>query len=208
MTQDAIYLAGPMRGISLYNFPAFDHYAAHLRGMGHTVISPAELDREAGFSEHGSELPDLRECMARDLVAIANRCKAIALMPGWRGSGGVAVELTLAKLLGLEVLDAATGLPFDDEAASQENVLQEAQRLIYGARNESYGHPRDDFAKTALMITGTLLPKLRPGAMVTAKEVGLIMMQLKISREVHKPNRDNMTDAAGYAGCVAMIEGY
>lgn len=213
MTTDAVYLAGPMRGYDLYNFPAFDRCAENLRGMGYKVISPAELDRQAGFSEHAEFTPEelvpmMREFMRRDLNAIIDQCSAIALMPGWQKSSGVKVELSLAHVLGLQVLDALSGEPMDPDKAPSETILEEAQRLIFGDRGADYGHPREDFAKTAKMWTGTLLPKLKEGQEVSAKEVGLCMMQVKISREVNKPKRDNMADAAGYAGCVAMIEEY
>ena len=65
-----IYVAGPMRGFPLYNFPAFDAAAAELRRHGHTVISPADHDREMGFNEHtDTETPEfLREAITWDLA--------------------------------------------------------------------------------------------------------------------------------------------
>ena len=38
-----LYIAGPMTCLPEYNFPAFHSTAAHLRGMGHEVLNPAEL---------------------------------------------------------------------------------------------------------------------------------------------------------------------
>lgn len=100
-----IYVAGPMRGFPLYNFPAFDAAAAELRKHGHTVISPAELDRELGFDEATDTATPafVRLAIARDLKAIAT-CDAIYLLRGWSKSSGAAVELHLAKFLGLKVL--------------------------------------------------------------------------------------------------------
>lgn len=79
-----------------------------------------------------------------------------------------------------------------------ETILQEAQRLVYGDRGEAYGHPLDDFTKSARMWSVIL------GCDVTAEQVGLCMMAVKISRQMNKPKRDNMTDAAGYAATVQM----
>ena len=106
-----IYLAGPMRGYEKFNFPAFDQYTAELRAMGHMVVSPAELDRDAGFDENDPDaLASLKlsDALKRDCEAICEM-DAIALMPGWRHSSGVNAELTLARTLGLIILDATTG---------------------------------------------------------------------------------------------------
>jgi len=104
-----IYIAGPMRGYPLYNFPAFDEAARRWRFRGWHVINPAELDRIEGSSEYTINLPPgfLRSCMKRDLTAICD-CDAIALLPGWEASRGTKVELELAKFIGLPVYDALT----------------------------------------------------------------------------------------------------
>ena len=80
-----------------------------------------------------------------------------------------------------------------------ETVLQEAQRLVYGDRQADYGHPMDDFTRTAAMWTAIL------GMPVTPEQVGLCMIAVKVSRQCNHPKRDNMTDAAGYAGTVQMV---
>ncbi len=108
-----VYIAGPMRGYDSYNFPAFDQMALILRKRGYIVINPAELDRIAGVHEFTDPLPEgfLREAMARDLQAIST-CDAIYLLKGWEKSSGVAVELSLAKLLGLKIIEQ--GVPIND----------------------------------------------------------------------------------------------
>lgn len=112
-----VYIAGKMRGLAGYGFDRFDDAAARFRANGWDVISPAEMDRQVGVYEHTHPLPPnfLRQAMSRDLAAICE-CDAIALIPGWETSEGVAVELALAKLLGLEVLDACTGEPMPMQA--------------------------------------------------------------------------------------------
>jgi hypothetical protein len=105
-----VYVAGAMRGIPEFNFPAFDAAAAKLRGIGFEVVNPAELDRAQGFNEK-TDTPTkafIRKAIARDLAAITE-CDAIAMLPGWQNSSGAKLEKQLADFLGLEVLDANTG---------------------------------------------------------------------------------------------------
>lgn len=108
------YIAGKMRGIPLYNFPAFDAAAADLRSQGITVISPTDLDREAGFDPYTlpndwdwNTLPEdfcLRHAAARDLAAILS-CDAIHLLPGWQDSKGARAERAVAEWVGLGVFE-------------------------------------------------------------------------------------------------------
>lgn len=111
-----IYIAGPMRGIPLYNFPAFDAAAAKLWSEGHEVVSPADMDRESGL--HPETLPadfdwndvpsgfSAKAAFRRDMDELL-RCDAIALLPGWRESYGATVEADVAKLVGLQRIEFA-----------------------------------------------------------------------------------------------------
>lgn len=100
-----IYLAGPMRGIDQFNFPEFDRVAKILRGMNAYVVSPAEHDREMGFDETLNSLEgfDTRAAIMWDLHKITE-VDMLVLLPGWEQSSGVAVEVALAKYLGLPVM--------------------------------------------------------------------------------------------------------
>jgi hypothetical protein len=80
-----------------------------------------------------------------------------------------------------------------------ETTLQEAQRLVHGERQGDYGHPLDDFSRTAAMWSAIL------SVPISAEQVGLCMMAVKISRQCNRPKRDNMVDAAGYAETVQMV---
>jgi hypothetical protein len=80
------------------------------------------------------------------------------------------------------------------------SVLAEAEGLVHGARNQAYGHPLEDFSRTAGMVSSMLAHKLKEP--LTAEEVGMFMCCVKLSRQVNAPKRDNMVDLAGYAETV------
>jgi hypothetical protein len=79
------------------------------------------------------------------------------------------------------------------------NILEEANKLVHGDRGVDYGHPLDDFARTAAMWSAIL------GVRVSAAQVGLCMCAVKISRQCNKPKADNLIDLAGYAETVNMV---
>lgn len=111
-----IYLAGPMRGIPNFNFPAFDAAAAKLRSMGHEVFSPADHDRlhcgpEIGNNPTGdAALAEaqfgftIRKAMAADTKWICEQADAIAVLPGWEQSKGARAEFALAECLDLTII--------------------------------------------------------------------------------------------------------
>lgn len=87
-----------------------------------------------------------------------------------------------------------------------QTILTEAEALVYGDRQGDYGHPRQDFTRTALLWTGVLMHKLAEGEHITPEDIALCMVQVKISREVNKPKRDNRVDGAGYLLCLDRLE--
>jgi hypothetical protein len=87
-----------------------------------------------------------------------------------------------------------------------ETILQEAQRLVHGDRGADYGHPIDDYTCTGRLFSAVISKWLGQYVPDMPAEIcTLLMAQVKISRQLNKPKRDNMTDLAGYAECTQMI---
>jgi len=88
-----IYISGPMSGLPEMNFPAFAEAAARLRELGHTVISPHEIEQPALTWE---------ACMREDIAELL-KADAIAMLPGWGNSKGARLEFFIANELGMQV---------------------------------------------------------------------------------------------------------
>lgn len=126
-----IYIAGPMRGIPEFNFPAFDTAKEKLESEGWVVVSPADMDRTIfGFEGLGTtgneEIPQelLRQIATSDITALSI-CDAIYLLEGWSASKGVVAELAFAKWLELDVLFApgAEGGAEGHETPSEDEAI-------------------------------------------------------------------------------------
>lgn len=87
-----------------------------------------------------------------------------------------------------------------------ESVALEAHDAVYGDRQADYGHPREDFTRTAILWTGLLNHKLADGEFITPEDMARCMIAVKLSRDVHAPKRDNRVDMAGYAITLDRLE--
>lgn len=106
------------------------------------------------------------------------------------GSDGPA---PLQKVFGMTVVAVGPEVP------PVESIAQEAHRLVYGDRNEAYGHPIFDMTRSADMFTALLRDKLRAGVRLEAEDICQAMICVKQSRQRNKEKRDNLVDTAGYA---------
>lgn len=114
-----VYVAGPMRGIPEFNFPAFHAATAKLRADGWFVFSPAEND----IKQHGVDVSrgnatgdetkaakehgfNLRVALGQDLAFICGEADAIYMLPGWENSKGARAEIATAIALGLLIIYA------------------------------------------------------------------------------------------------------
>ena len=166
-----IYIAGPMTGLPDHNFPAF-HAAAHrIRQAGFEAVNPAE--------NFGGRTDFPRETYLRADIKLLAQCDAVAMLGGWEDSRGAKLEYLVAWELGMEVLDAETlepvgpGAPVpgvhlhrlaairSKQPEEAESLLDEAKRITSADRQSDYGHPSQDFARTAMLWTGILAGRLR-----------------------------------------------
>jgi hypothetical protein len=140
----------------------------------------------------------------------------MAVLPGWETSLGAKLEYLLARELQMPIFDAETLRSLDSlpdakvvlsGVRGDESILDEAKRITTTVRHGDYGHPADDFTRTARMWSGILANKLRDGAQVTAMDVPLCMIAVKLARQAHRHKRDNLVDIAGYARTAAMVAG-
>lgn len=85
------------------------------------------------------------------------------------------------------------------------SVLEEAQTIIYGDREKTYGHPAKNLKTIANMWTAYMNNSSDDANFsITAKDVAAMMMLVKVARFANDPShRDNLVDVCGYA---ALIE--
>jgi len=82
----------------------------------------------------------------------------------------------------------------------EKSILAEALKVVHGSRQDNYSHPLDNFTKIA-KLWSVILDKE-----VTPEQVGLCMVAVKISRELHRPHRDNLVDGAGYFETIHLVK--
>lgn len=132
-----VYIAGPMRGIEKFNFPAFDGVRSQFRFLGYNVISPADVDRASYANADDPSKVDtsdqtvyaFRDFWALYYLAKINRgndnrrdgsgLNGVVLLPGWTKSTGAVGEFFLARWLGLKFFYA------DGREAKVENLVHD-----------------------------------------------------------------------------------
>lgn len=79
-------------------------------------------------------------------------------------------------------------------------ILEQAQSIVYGDRQDAYGNVTDNFSNIAKLWSVVI------GKDITAEQVALCMVQVKVARQLHKPGRDNLVDGAGYFATIEKMQ--
>ena len=101
----------------------------------------------------------------------------------------------------------SSGLAVNKSSMTKEEILAEASRIISKDRNLSHGDAFQNHAEIAEFWNIFLDKKLQPMASITAEDVALMMVLMKVSRHTQgtKSNIDNFVDMAGYAAIAGEI---
>jgi hypothetical protein len=196
-----IYISGPMSGIENSNFDAFNEFEGKFDPDVVTFENPAKPGHIEGY-----EWKDYLKLALKMML----ECEAVVLIDGWQSSKGCLLELHVAKSLGMRILkivdENAWIVTVEDITSDDydvEDVLIEANSLVYGNRQASYSHPMDDYTRTSALWNTILADKLKES--LTAEDAIMCMIMVKASRQVHKHKRDNLVDMAGYAQCMQRV---
>lgn len=111
---------------------------------------------------------------------------------------------TTPMILNLRVLEPA---PVETPTPKRAEILREAERLITGDRNQTYGEPMENFSIIAEYWNTFLSHKLKDGEKITPGDTAGMQVLVKLAREKGGPKEDNKLDIAGYAACWAEVDG-
>jgi hypothetical protein len=81
-----------------------------------------------------------------------------------------------------------------------QDIADYAVSLVSGDRQNDYGHPIDDFTRAGKIWEAIL------GFPVSAEQVALCMVGVKIAREVNRQKIDNTIDGIGYFLTLSMVQ--
>ena len=156
------YIAGPMKSLKLFNFPAFDEARNLINNYwnGFIAVSPADIDRDHGFDP--IHLPDdydwsvipvqagtREEIIRRDIDAVLS-CDAIYMLPGWEHSAGAKAELHLARWAGKKIYHHKDAVkPHRMPEAVNADFVDPPQSAQISAPSK-----KEDILEEALRITG------------------------------------------------------
>ena len=104
-----VYIASKMRGLPSFGAEEFRKATRVLRERGFEVVSPLEMDEDAGiyvdgltgFEDLVDQGFDIRKTLMLDLGVVLMDVDAVVLLPGWTGSRGAIAEYATARAAGV-----------------------------------------------------------------------------------------------------------
>ena len=199
-----VFICGPMTGYPDNNVPAFNAMATKYREQGCEVINPAD---NGPYEKHSDYL--------RASIPQVMECDTIVLLPGWSDSEGAKTEYAVANVCGLEVWVDLLSIgsdshPYrrraDEQVSDDETVLAEAARITSGTRNKEYGEPKDNHECTADLWNAYLERKHSIAIYLEPRDVCILNILQKISRDANMEKRDNLVDICGWARNIEMLD--
>ena len=89
-------------------------------------------------------------------------------------------------------------------APSSLTILEKAMKCVDMDKMEDYGPARENFGRWRDLCQATGRHGL---ADITAEDLAIVMILLKVSRETQNANPDNCVDIAGYASLLNDVRG-
>lgn len=95
-------------------------------------------------------------------------------------------------------------LRFKAPQTTPKSILAEADNIAGEDRSLDYGHPLINHQRIAgiwnIQLAGILTEPITP------RQVALMMIGVKLAREIHRAKRDNILDIAGYVKVIDCID--
>jgi hypothetical protein len=85
------------------------------------------------------------------------------------------------------------------------NAIDLAKEIIYGDREETYGHPSKNLVLISQLWTIYLHQKYGVNVIVNAEDVCWMMNLLKMARQMNSAKQDNVVDAIGYLALIDRL---
>lgn len=92
---------------------------------------------------------------------------------------------------------------------TNDSILEEAHKIIYGDREKTYGSPDQNLQLIADFWNSYLARKDNGQTLLTSYDICHMMILLKIARLRNSPtHHDSLVDLCGYAALVERVEEY
>ena len=85
------------------------------------------------------------------------------------------------------------------EIESVKSLCDRASDAVCGARHEAYGHPVDNHKRTADLWSAYIETRALCSTNLRPRDVCMLNILQKVSRDAHAPAKDNLVDIIGYA---------